>query len=217
MTALVSPKKWPRAFDNIVCGGQKWQGIVIVEDCDREYEIQTNKAKGSSGASTNPQGAKLAEPKLTFVLWEGWQYSRGSAPVWVDYFAEWEKYRPIFAKSTDPKNPTAIVIEHVFFELAGIKSCVVKRVRQPKIQSDGRVFATVELLEYQAPKKVSSGAISRETKAPDKSDGKPKTAAQQKLDEKSQELESLTKQLNAPNGLLTAENKFTDLFKGGGK
>jgi hypothetical protein len=185
-----APEDRPDLYDNVVVSGQTWRGLVEVEGAERATEIQINKGKGSSGATVSVQGEGLAEPKLHFKLWKGYDYSSGS-PARCDYFAEWDVFRKIFQKSKDPKNPIALTIEHPYFELAGIKSCVVKKVGQPKRQSSGIAIVTVELVEYRAPEKQKTG-VTPASKAPAEAE-KPKTEIQRREETKQRELDDLMK------------------------
>lgn len=160
MTLLV-PQDNPYDYDVIRVAGQFWGGICLVEGCEKIYDWQKNKGKKASGATLNFGGPDLAEPKLTFVLWKG-----VDGLGYADWFAEWDKFRAVFDISVDQDDPRALPIEHPQFALAGIKSVVVKKIGDMKIQSDGRVHIEVDTIEFRKPKTITgSGTPKQEGKA----------------------------------------------------
>lgn len=146
---LVSPsRRNGLAYDQPIIGGRKWPGVCRVEGCDRTIDVQKKKAQGSDGAKIEIGGEDLAEPKLTFVLWDGWDDLNASR---VNYFTVWEDYRTVFEFTVDPKDPKAITFEHPKAAHAGITAFVLKKIGDPKILPEGIVEITVETVQYKKP------------------------------------------------------------------
>ena len=147
--SIPSPTAEPEIWDGVEVAGRKWPGLVEVDGCEQIFEWQKNKGKGSDGATVNYQGADLAEPKLTFRLWRG--YDGGA---WVDYFELWQEYKKVFSIPVSDKQPNAVTIVHPQFALAGIGAVVVKKIGDIKFKSEAGDDATVtvELLVYRKPK-----------------------------------------------------------------
>lgn len=162
------------AWDQPIIGGRKWSGIATVEGCDREVDVQIDKGKGSSGASTKIQGEKLAEPKITFLLYRGVDHSGVN---FVDYFAEWESFKGVFELPLDDKNPQAITVEHPQFANNGIRACIVKKMGDLRPEPDGRVSITVELVEFRKSK--PSGGTVKSAEKDGQGKGRAKSTAEE--------------------------------------
>lgn len=146
---FVGPTLDPDAWSKPVITGKRWRGDCRVDGCDRANDWEKKKGKGTDGATTTYQGADLAEPKITFIMWRGFD-----GLEFVDYFTEWAEYKKLFEMPAGTKDPVALVIEHPQFALAKIKGCVVKKVGDLKVFPGGRGECTVEFLEFRKPKKA---------------------------------------------------------------
>ncbi len=186
---LVAPYRDPQSYDCPIVAGQRWPGAARVSGCERTYEWQINKGKGKSGATTNYQGEGLAEPEITFVLWEGYD---GESRC--DYFAEWERYKVVF-DIPDQGDPPALPIEHPQFALAKIGPCSVKKVGDLQFQADGSATVTVKLLQFKPPKK--SGGTPKAASRKVINQLRPKTAIELKLEERTNHLATLMKETSS--------------------
>lgn len=186
---LPTPWRDPLAYDQPIIGGRKWFGVAKVEGCERATELQKNKGKGSDGATVNMLGDDLAEPSITFIMWDGWDEA-GHA---VNYFASWEDYKAIFAPPKDRKNPVALTIEHPKFQLAGIKAVLVKKVGDLVTDaSTGIGSVKVDFMEYRKPK-PSLGTPKTAADAKGGPGQKPKSAIDIQNDHEAAELEKEVK------------------------
>lgn len=184
------PWEDPLAYDQPIIAGRKWPGVARVQGCDRAHEWQVNKAQGSEGATTTLLGAGLAEPKITFKIWKGYDGLK-----WVDYFAEWDSYRTVFDRTVAGKKAEAIVVEHPQFSHNKIRAVVMKRMGDLVPQPDGSAEVTVELLEYRKPKpKLGSPASAGKDKG-GKPGEKPKSEVELEIERINNENTALMKQL----------------------
>lgn len=192
-----SPTAAPEVWDGVTVAGRTWPGLVEVDGCEQIFEWQKNKGKGSDGATVNYQGADLAEPKLTFRLWRG--YDGGA---WVDYFELWQEYKKVFSIPVSDKQPNAVTIEHPQFALASIGAVVVKKIGDIKFKSeagdDGTV--TVDLLVYRKPKPAGGTpkGASKDKSGKGGNGDRPKTDIEIEIEKTNAENAKLADQLRAP-------------------
>lgn len=177
----------PLSWDQPIIAGRRWPGIARVEGCERGYEWQVNKGKGTDGATTAYQGGTLAKPKITFELWIG--YYQDS---WCDFFAEWEAYKTVFEMSftgsgaknaSGGKDPVALKLEHPQATHNKIMACVVEKIGDIKLTGPCRGTVTVELLEYRKPTPKVGGTPKQSTTSKGTAPGTPErpiSAAEQK-------------------------------------
>lgn len=144
---LVPPSQDLIGYEQPVIAGNRWPGTARVEGCEREWDWQVDKAKGTEGASTTLQGSGLAEPKITFKMWRGWD-----GLTWVDYFSDWPRFKQLFEATVAGKDPSAIVIEQPQFFHNRIRGVVLKKMGDLKFVDDNMAEVTVELLEFAKPK-----------------------------------------------------------------
>jgi hypothetical protein len=205
---LSTPWRNPLAYDQPIIGGRKWFGVAKVEGCERATELQKNKGKGSDGATVNMLGDDLAEPSITFTLWEGWD----EAGNWVNYFAAWDEYQSIFAPPKDRKNPVALTIEHPVFELAGIKAVLVKKVGTLTLdRATGVGTVKVEFMEYRKPK-PSLGTPKSASDVKGGSGQKPKTWVDIQNEHEAAELEKDTQKFKEALNADPAPSNFGGSF-----
>lgn len=149
---LIAPDDDPESWDTVTVGGRRWPGQARVSDCERAWDWEKKKGKGSDGATTSLQGGDLAEPKITFKLWKGWD-----GLTRCDYFAEWDNYKGVFESTVADKTQTAVIVDHPQFVHNKIRGVVMKKMGDIVFASDGSATVTVALLEYRKPK-PSSGS-----------------------------------------------------------
>lgn len=174
---FIAPSDNGRLYEQMYVGGRLWSGLVEIEGCDRIYEWQKQKAKGSSGAKLNFQGQDVPTIKLKFKLWKGTDWL-----TYVDYFDQWDKFESVFLITVDDKNPQAITIDHPQFARAGYRSVVVAKIGDLVYESAGLASITVEVIPFTKPKPCG-GTPKQETTASNE-ENRPKSKAWQKFEER---------------------------------
>ncbi len=143
---LVAPDDDPESWDTVTVGGRRWPGQARVSDCKRSWDWEKKKGKGSDGATTSLQGGDLAEPKITFKLWKGWD-----GLTRCDYFAAWDQYKGVFETTVADKNQVALTVLHPQFVHNKIRGVVMKEMGDIVVASDGSATVTVALIEFRKP------------------------------------------------------------------
>ena len=197
---IPSPWRDPKAYDRIEIAGRLWPGIVEVSGAEQLFKWQVNDAKATDGATTVFQGRDIAKPKIIFILWEGTDDQGG----YVDYFAEWEKFRPVLESSIPPsgskKDPVALAVKkNVIFEHAHIKAISIEKIGDLKPDGQGGATVEVDYIVFNPPKKASGGMPKAAT---EKAVGaKPKTEVELQLEKEQRDNADLLKQAkNDPTG-----------------
>jgi hypothetical protein len=195
-TSLAIPTPWrePLAYDQVEVAGRLWTGLAKLEGFDQPYEWQINKGQGTDGASTAYQGGGIAEPSITFFLWEGVD-DKGAL---VNYFADWEAFKPILEASIPPpgsgKDPTALAIRNPIAEHAKIRAISIKKIGQLTPDGDGGATVKVDLIDFRKPKKAGGTPQAAAENAPG---ARPKTEIELAVENESKTTGDLLTQAEA--------------------
>jgi hypothetical protein len=138
-------------LDYIVLGDTPSPGMVKLVGHDRFKNWDIQAAKGTTGASSNLNGAPIGQFTATFYLAK---YDENG--VETGDFEYWKSFRRLIESCTDGPTPTALPIYHP--ELAENKFSEVTSggISAPTRDGLGGVSYTVKFLEYKPPKKKAS-------------------------------------------------------------
>lgn len=116
-------------------------GFVTFQGHDRHQEWDVQKAKGTTGASSNLEGEPIGQFQATYYL------------VTEGDFAEWDPFQRLLESMTNGPTPTALPIAHP--DLARNRYTHVSQAFIGGRTYDGRGGAmhVVKYIEYRPPKK----------------------------------------------------------------
>jgi hypothetical protein len=194
---LPTPWREPLAYDQIEIAGRLWPGICRIANAEQLYKWQVNDAKGSDGATTTYQGGDIAKPKLVFVLWEGTDDVGG----YVNYFLEWDAFRPVLETSIPPpgskRAPIALAVKHPLFQHARIGAISLEKIGQPTPDGEGGMTVEVDILDFRPPKPAGGTPLAAAEQAPG---ARPKTEIEQAVENEANTTGDLLAQASAPEG-----------------
>lgn len=147
MANIPSWRTSPEAWNTVTLAGIELPGVCKV-DVERERSIDVKKPSGADGATTTDKGAKPAEVKITWVLWND---------VDEEFTEEqWASAQEILAvlepRPGAVKTPVPLDIAHPMAALRSVSSVVIKKIDTPDVDDDGLLTIKLECVEWRPPK-----------------------------------------------------------------
>lgn len=146
---------WPYLTDDehsvIVLGTMRSPGVVTLSGHDRPKDWDVQKAKGTTGASSNLNGDPIGQFQASFYLADD-----GADPGQPTDFDLWEDFQRVIESMTNGQTPAALPIYHP--DLARNHITEVSNAGIMGMVHDGRGGATVvvKFIEYKPPKPKKS-------------------------------------------------------------
>lgn len=145
----VDPLSTPEAYEVATIGGVPTPGVIArggVTGFKRDTDIDVQKGKGSTGASTTIQGDPPAEGgTITVTLWRN-----GEVEGDPNDFADADAFRDMLEGAKRKK--LALDIQHPDINDLGIVSVLVKSIGQREDAGKGRSTVTYAFTEYRKAK-----------------------------------------------------------------
>jgi hypothetical protein len=147
LIAPVAPDPTSTAFpavNTIMLAGQEMPGSWVLNDADKVFGWQVQKAFGLSGATVFPIGDEIVAPKFTVSLWT-------TAQMLV--FREVRKVllkKPVFSVGATTTSK-ALGIDHPELKALGVTAVVVKRITPIINDGTGLWSCTVEFYQWRKP------------------------------------------------------------------
>jgi hypothetical protein len=169
------------AETTIVLGTMRSPGTCTISGHDRNENWDVQKAKGTTGASSQLNGKDIGKFTVTFYLVDD-----GSAEPGQSQFEQWDRFEKLIRSLTDASTPVALPIYHPDLARQGfteVSNAGIGGVTRDKL---GGRTVTVSFIEYKPPKKkpaaqaqakpAAAGGATGAQKAPD-----PNAKAKQEL------------------------------------
>jgi hypothetical protein len=146
-------------YDVVELAGQTTPGIATIEGADSPRRIVERRGFGNTGATARAAGRELSKFKLYLDLYT------------PEHFEAWTAFLPVLEPPA-PEAPTslfalprtrALDIAHPFLEDLGIRSVLIRNVKQPK-KMDGFYRVEIELHEYRAPRPALAAVDGSDTR-----------------------------------------------------
>ena len=156
------------AETTIVLGTMRSPGTCTISGHDRKENWDVQKAKGTTGASSQLNGKDVGTFKVTFYLVDD-----GSADTGQGQFELWDRFEKLIRSMTDAATPIALPIYHPDLARQGfteVSNAGIGGVTRDKLQ--GRTV-TVDFIEYKPPKKKPAAKAQAKSGASVSADGKP--------------------------------------------
>jgi hypothetical protein len=195
--SIPTPWREPLAYDQVEISGRLWAGLAKLDGFDQPFEWQVNKAQGSDGATTAYQGGGIAEPSITFFLWEGVD-EKGAL---VNFFKEWDSFKGLLEASIPPpgskKDPIALSIRNPIAQHARINAISIKKIGQLTPDGEGGATVKVDLIVFRKPKPAGGTPKAAAENAPG---ARPKTEVELAIENETAQLDKNLAAANAPEG-----------------
>lgn len=144
------PEDDAQAYATIVLGnpGMRSPGTCTISGHDRNKNWDVQKAKGSTGASSQLNGDDIGTFKVTFYLVDD-----GSADPGQSQFDRWDQFEKLVRSLTDASKPVALPIYHPLLARQGFTEVSNAGVGGMVEDGKGGASVTVSFIEYKPPKK----------------------------------------------------------------
>ena len=136
------------AETTIVLGTTRSPGTCTISGHDRKENWDVQKAKGTTGASSQLNGKDVGTFRVTFYLVDD-----GSAEPGQSQFDQWDRFEKLIRSMTDAATPIALPIYHPDLarqRFTEVSNAGIGGMTRDKLQ--GRTVA-VDFIEYKPPKK----------------------------------------------------------------
>lgn len=150
---MTTPYELADDLDFIVLGITPSPGTCAPTGHDRWKDWDVQKAKGTTGASSQLNGDPIGQFSITFKL------SYDYAPGDQDDFARWDEFQKLIESMTAGPTPVALPIYHPDLARQGFTHVSSGGVGGMVHDGQGGATVTVKFIEYKPPKpKPAAGA-----------------------------------------------------------
>lgn len=137
-----------QAYATIVLGTTRSPGTCTISGHDRNKNWDIQKAKGSTGASSQLNGDDIGTFKVAFYLVDDGSDERGQGQ-----FDQWDQFEKLCRSLTDGTKPIALPIYHPLLARQGFTEVSNAGVGGMVEDGKGGATVTVSFIEYKPPKK----------------------------------------------------------------
>lgn len=134
-----TPNTHPDIYRSIITNGTESPGVVKITGLSRGPNVETTRAKGSTGATTTVHGDKISSFTATYTLAD------------LDEVTEWETYIKILESSFKP-TPKAISCYHPELVRQRVTEVIVEDIGQLQFDDTGLCTVAVKFTEYKPPR-----------------------------------------------------------------
>jgi hypothetical protein len=145
---MSSPDDDPVGYSTIVLGTMRSPGTCTLSKHDRKKNWDVQKAKGSTGASSQLNGDDIGTFDATFYLVDD-----GSAEPGQGQFDQWDQFEKLVRSLTDASKPIALTVYHPDLARQGFTEVSNAGVGGFNRDGKGGATITVSFIEYKPPKK----------------------------------------------------------------
>ncbi len=136
-----------QAYGTILLGTTRSPGVCTVSGHDRNENWDVQKAKGSTGASSQLNGRDIGTFKVSFYLVDD-----GMADPGRSQFDRWDQFEKLVRSLTDGTKPVVLPIYHPFLARQGFTEVSNAGVGGMVEDGKGGATVTVTFIEYKPPK-----------------------------------------------------------------